>query len=127
MQDFSTFKRTTIRYWEGRRIVYNLALVAPSFFGYRFGDNLNSGGDAHDHHYTYVLIWLALSALGANICYTFCYVLEFLLGNDDPASAWMKWGRTASFIFGLLLSMLLALAGGANIAAMEWHYGLGVH
>lgn len=90
-------------------------------------DNLNWGGDPHDHNYAYMLTWFALSAIGANICYTFCYALEFLFGNDAPASSWMKWGRTTSFIFGLILSMLLALIGGANIANMEWNHEIRLH
>jgi hypothetical protein len=76
-------------------------------------------------HYPYILTWLALSAVGANICYSFAYALEFFFGNDNPASAWLRFGRTSAFIGGVLFAMLLALIGGYNIAQLHWNYGIG--
>jgi hypothetical protein len=124
MRDFLSFKRATIRYWERRRLIYNLALLLPAVFGYGFTDTMNWVGDAHTTHYSYILPWFALSALGANIWYTFAYVSEFLFGSDEPASRWLRYGRTTTFVGGVLFSMLLALIGGGNIANMEWNYGI---
>jgi len=124
MHDYPTFKKTAIRYWERRRIFYNLALLLPAFFGYSFTDNMNWVGDAHRADYSFILFFFLLSAVGANICYTFAYVLEFLFGSDEPTSRWVRYGRTTSFVAGLLFSMLLALIGGANIANMEWNFGV---
>ena len=124
MGDYHAFKLAAIRYWERRRVIYNLALLLPAWFGYRFADTLNWVGDLHETHYSYILPWFALSALGANICYSFAYALEFLFGNDEPTSPWMRYGRTTAFVGGVLFAMLLAVIGGRNIAEMEWHHGI---
>lgn len=34
MRDYDAFRKTAIRYWERRRIFYNLALIFPALFGY---------------------------------------------------------------------------------------------
>jgi hypothetical protein len=124
MHDYHTFRHTAIRYWERRRIIYNLALLLPAWFGYGFTDNLNWVGDTHETHYSYILPWFALCAVGANVCYSFAYALEFLFGNDDPTSRWMRYGRTTAFVGGVLFAMLLALIGGWNIAIMAWFHGV---
>jgi len=79
------------------------------------------GGDPHKTHYGLVLWWFALSALGANICYSFAYVVEFLFGSDDPKSRWLRFGRTTAFVGGVVFGILLALVGGRNIATMEYY------
>lgn len=121
MREFNSFKRSAISYWERRRIIYNAALVLPAFFGYMVTAGLAYVGDPHPTLYRFVLVWLALSALGANICYSFAYALEFLFGSDDPASCWLRFGRTTFFVGGVLFAMLLALIGGRNIAMMEFY------
>ena len=62
-----------------------------------------------------------MSAFGANVCYSFAYALEFLFGSDEPTSRWMRFGRTGTFVAGVLFAMLLALIGGRNIAGMEYY------
>src|SRR5882762_8426315 len=121
MRDYHAFRHTAIRCWERRRIIYNLALVPPTFFGYGLTDTLNWVGDPHETHYSFILPWFALSALGANICFSFAYALEFLFDSDEPTSWWMRYGRTTVFVGGVLFAMLLALIGGRNIAEIEWH------
>jgi hypothetical protein len=124
MRDYQTFRKSAIRYWERRRIFYNLALVPPAYVGFFFTDTLNWVGDPHETHYSYVLPWFAVCGFAANICYTIAYALEFLLGNDDPMSGWLRFNRSAAFVGGTLFSMFLALMGGYNIAQMEWHYAI---
>lgn len=114
-------RKKAIRYWERRRIFYNLAVVPPAFVGYALADTMNYVGDPHVTHYGFVLLWLALSALGANVCYSFAYALEFFLGGPDGASRWLRFGRTTAFVGGVLFAMLLALIGGRNIADMEYY------
>ena len=122
MRDYHAFRHTAIRYWERRRIIYNLVLVPPAIFGFGFTDTLNWVGDPHETHYSFILPLFALSAVGANICYTFAYALEFLLGSDDPTSRWMRYGRTTAFVGGVVFAMFLALIGGRNIAEMDWYH-----
>jgi hypothetical protein len=120
MQDYHTFKHTAIRYWERRRIIYNLLLIPPSFFAYMLTAGVMYVGDPHDTLYGFLLFWFTLSALGANAAYSLVYALEFLIDNDDPTSTWLCSGRRAVFVCGLILSMVLALVGGRNIAIMEY-------
>jgi hypothetical protein len=109
-------RKKAIRYWERRRIFYNLALVPPAVVGYALADTLNWAGDPHTAHYGFALFWFALSALGANVCYSFAYALEFFFGSAHGAPRW----RTTVFVGGVLFGMLLALIGGRNIADMEY-------
>jgi hypothetical protein len=122
MRDYHTFKKTAIRYWERRRIIYNIALVLPSGFSYMIAAGFDRMGDDYGWHPYYVAFLFTLSALGANVCYSFAYSLEFLFGSDDPVSRWLRFGRTAAFVGGVLFAMLLALIGGRNIADMEFYY-----
>ena len=121
MQDYHLFRKTAIRYWERRRLFYNLALIPPSFFGYMLAAGLLYVGDPPETQNAYVLFWLVMSAFGANVCYSFAYALEFLCGSDDPASRWLRFGRSTAFVGGVLFAMLLALIGGRNIAEMEFY------
>lgn len=124
MHERYTFRQLALRYWERRRIIYNLALIPPAFVGYAVADTLNWVGDAHKTHYGFIVFWLAMSAFGANICYSFAYALEFLFGDDTPTSGWVRFGRTSAFVGGVLVAMFLALIGGRNIADMEYYEGI---
>src|SRR6185503_14190212 len=120
MCNYQTFRRTAIRYWERRRILYNLALVPPAFFGYMLTAGVIYVGDPHRSHFSYVLLLFAVSALAANICYSFAYALEFVFGSDDPTSRWLRFGRTSVFVAGGFFAMVLALIGGREIALTEF-------
>jgi len=127
MRDFGAFRRSAFRYWERRRILYNLALVPPSLFSFALTDTLYHVGDPHKIHYWRLLLVFGLSALGANICYCFAYALEFVLGDDAPTSRWMLFGRTTALVAGILFAILLALIGGWNIAQWEWYFNAQAH
>lgn len=127
MTDPSTYKRSAIRYWERRRIFYNLALLPPAFFSYMIASAINWAGNPPGMDVAYVLCLFAASAIGANICYSFAYVPEFLLGTGDSASRWLRSGRTTVFILGILFAMLLAFVGGINIAGMDYYHWIHLH
>lgn len=116
MHDFPAFKRSVIRYWEKRRLLYNAALVLPTILGYAIG----TGIDGLDTNISVTLPALLLGILGANICYSFAYTLEFFYGSDDPTSTWVLSGRTSALIGGILFAMFLAFLGGINLAQLEW-------
>ena len=124
MEDFQAFRRSAIRYWERRRIVYNVALVLPALIGFAVTETVNWVGDPHELHYFFILTLLAVSAVGANICYSFAYGLEFLFASDNPNSRWLRFGRTSALIAGILFAMFLSLLGGYNIAQLHWDWGL---
>ena len=104
MRDYIAYRHTAIRYWEMRRIIYNLALGLPAYFSYGLMDTLNWVGDPHETHYSYILPLFMGSAVAANFCYSFCYALEFVFGSDDPTSRWLHFGRTAVFVAGVLFA-----------------------
>ena len=113
-----------MRYWEIRRLFFNLALLPPSFFGFMLTSGLLYVGDPHETHYGYVTFWFVLSALGANLWYSFVYALEFFCWSGESQSRWTRRGRLVVFVLGVLFSMFVALIGGRNIAEMEFAHGL---
>jgi hypothetical protein len=119
MRDYPAYKKSAIRYWERRRILYNLLLVPPALVGYMVTSSLIYVGDPHRTLHGLVLSMLVLCIVGANVCFSFAYALEFFFGSDDPASRWLQSGRRAALIVGVLLAILLALIGGRDIARME--------
>ena len=123
MRDYDSYRKTAIRYWERRRIVYNLALILPALFGYIIVAGVSAGvGDLRRLGTGAVLALFLVSALGANACYSLAYALEFLFGNDAPDSRWLRFWRPLLIVLGTLFSMLLALIGGRNIAVMEYSF-----
>jgi hypothetical protein len=120
IHDFKTHKTLALSYWEKRRIVYNLCLIPAAlggFFGYRY---LVRGPLEPQMSLPVVAEYFLFCAIGANICYSFAYAVEFLLGADRPDSAWMTGGRTACFVAGLLLSVALAFVAAGSIATMVY-------
>lgn len=120
MRDFDAFRGSAIRYWE-LRIIYNIALIPPAFAGYVVPAGISAGvGDEAQFGLCGILLLFFLSALGANVCFSFAYALEFLFGNDAPESPWLLFWRPLLMVLGTLFAMLLAFCGGANIAIMEY-------
>jgi hypothetical protein len=112
-----------IRYWERRRIIYNLLLTPPAILGWGFGGAV--GGAVGDHAPVEVgglLLLFVFAAICANICYTFSYALEFLMLSADNDGALLRNSRTAAFILGCVLSIPLALIGGRNIAFIQYAF-----
>lgn len=94
MHDFATYRKSAIRYWERKRIAYNLALVLPAFLGYGLAAGVSAGvGDQPHHGWGAVLFLFVLSAIGANACFSLGYALEFLFGSDSPDSRWPRFWR----------------------------------
>ena len=121
MCDFDAFRRSAIRYWELRRIIYNVALIPPAFIGYILPAGISAGvGDEAQFGFGGVLLLFFLSALGANVCFSFVYALEFLFGDDAPDRPWLLFWRPLVMVLGTLFAMLLAFFGGANVAMMEY-------
>src|SRR5690349_15483060 len=113
MRDYDGFRKSAIRYWERRRLFYNLALILPAVLGYflsamvpaAVGDKSHLGSGA-------IIALFMVSALGANVCYCFGYALEFIFGSDEPDCRWVSFWRPVSFELGTLVSIALAFVGG---------------
>src|SRR5439155_15645848 len=121
--DFHSFKHTAIRYWERRRIIYNLLLAPPSLCAYFLLSDHSAGvGDRERFGIGTVTFLFLANAAGANICYSMAYALEFLIGSDEPDSCWSNSGRTGVLIAGILFAMLLSFWTGRNIAIMQYSF-----
>ena len=110
-----------MRYWEFRRIIFNLLLIPLAVLGWVMAGGLNYAGASQERHYAYLLRMFVGFAAAANICYSLAYCLEFMFG-DDPASPWVRLGRTRVFLAGLFASMIVAVVGGWNIARLDVYF-----
>ena len=119
MRDFHEIKQSATRFWERRRLYYNLGLVLPALFGYSMGATAAARhGLVRESGTEIVILFFVLWAIPANICYTFAYALEFLFGSESAESRWLRPGRTVAFVCGTLLAMLLAVFGGSDVGWM---------
>ncbi|HSH93695.1 MAG TPA: hypothetical protein VK968_06085, partial [Roseimicrobium sp.] len=102
MIDYQSSRRVALRYWEKRRLWYNFALVPPALLGYAPSELSAAVGDQQRIGMVGVVWLFVLSALGANICYSFAYTLEFFFATEDPKSRWLRSGRPFVFVAGIL-------------------------
>ncbi|HET6906022.1 MAG TPA: hypothetical protein VFH52_03635 [Rhodanobacteraceae bacterium] len=91
-----------IRYWELRRIVYNLALAAVVIalavaFWTRIRERLSFE----------LLLGLVVLAVLANLCYCAAYLADVPMQLSSYRAGWRRW-RWLLWIFGVLFGMALA-------------------
>jgi len=114
-------KNEAFRYWERRRIVYNLLLVPPALAGWFFRSVIPAGvGDEQKIGLSGVALLFVAYAAAANLCFTYAYVLEFWFLTDDPKQYWKHSGRSLIFAAGCVLSIVLAFWSGVQIATLEY-------
>jgi hypothetical protein len=92
----------TIRYWELRRIWYNLALALLVVWWVvrtwpHFAPVMNLGS----------LRKLLVLALIANVCYSTAYVVDFAVQASAPGPRWRRW-RGLLWLAGTLFALLFA-------------------
>jgi hypothetical protein len=90
-----------LRFWEPRRILYNLILTTVVFV-WIF---------ATWPHFRPALAWATLLPLGflaflANLCYCAAYVVDLPLQSSDLRALWIR-RRWALWLLGTLLALLL--------------------
>jgi len=93
--------RDPVRYWELRRIVYNLILSAAAIAWVALTWP----------HFRPAFTWRTIPPLAflvamANLCYCAVYGAELTVRALSPAGTWRHW-RLAIFIAGTLLALLL--------------------
>jgi len=91
-----------IRYWEPRRIVYNLALavvvlVSAVTFWMQIRDRIS---------FEPLLALLVLAVL-ANVCYSAAYLMDLPMQLSSHAGIWKRW-RWLLWLFGMLFGVALA-------------------
>ncbi len=94
--------RDAARYWESRRIVYNLVLmvVVIGWVGLtwpHFRNALNFSA----------LLKMTVPALLANACYCAAYLVDIPVGHSVLAPQWQRW-RPGLWVAGTLFATLLA-------------------
>jgi hypothetical protein len=120
-ETFRTFRGFMIRYWEKRRLAYNAALFLPALFGHTLMAGISEGlGEPSRYSAAPVLLMFILAAIGANVCYSLVYALEFLVAGSRWQRHWEKHGRVTLFVVGTFFAMFLALLGGRNIAIIQY-------
>ena len=94
--------RDAIRYWEPRRIWYNLALTALA------GAWVLLTWPHFRHALTlqHLLELLVLAAL-ANLCYSAAYLIDIPMQQSSFNVAWRRW-RWALWLMGTLLALVIA-------------------
>lgn len=123
MNDFAAYRKSAIRYWERRRIGYNVLLIPCMAFGFLVAAGMN-GLDDREMRLGWVgtLLLFGGYLFTANLCYSLVYATEFIFGSEDARSMWRRWLATAVFTAGTLFSLPMGLVIGRDIANIA--YGL---
>lgn len=97
-----------IRYWEVRRIIYNVVLTAIVLLNYFFYEPAPRGSFAE------LLIPMFFLAVIANVFYCTAYPVDVFVQMSGFRSLWLRW-RWVLFIIGLTYASILAyvITGGA--------------
>jgi preprotein translocase subunit SecY len=91
-----------IRFWEPRRILYNLVLTAVTVFWFVLGwSHFRPGVNLQ------LLLALLVLAAAANVCYCAAYLVDIPLQYSSFRAAWRRH-RWWLWLAGVLLAMLLA-------------------
>lgn len=123
MSELNESRKAAIKFWERWRIAYNLALMPPTFVGYVHG-GINVSLGAPELSFAETAGILLLAILGANLCYTIAYVFEFFLLDSRLHQAWLRTGRPAILLLGILFGMILAYFGGMDLVYVQYQ-GIG--
>ena len=98
----------SIRYWERKRIWYNLFLIIPTALGYMLSLGVSSGiGDDVNTDVVKTLTQFFLCAVGANIAFSTAYLPDFFIQLSDFKETWKNY-RWCLFALGFLISFPLA-------------------
>jgi hypothetical protein len=101
-----------VRYWEPRRLVYNLALsvvvignallLGPTFWSQR----------------EYLIPFLTRAALLANICYCAAYPIDLFLEAPERGGVWprRRWVLfTSGTVFAMMIAQFLTMVAAMNV------------
>ncbi len=98
----------SIKYWEKKRLWYNLYLIIPTLFGFMLGLGFATGiGDPVNSNTSLMLLQFFFCAILANIAYSTAYIPDIFIQLSDFKESWKK-RRWLLFAFGCLISFPLA-------------------
>ena len=119
--DCKSAKQQAIRYWERRRWVFLAFLVPPTVFFYLGASELPAGiSDRRMMSDFEIFVAFLFAFFGANICYSFAYVVEFFYLGSPRYSGYVKRGRSLWFALGCALGIFLAVSTARAIAFAEF-------
>jgi len=98
-----------IRYWERRRLYYNLILALIVV-----GMGLVIWPQSLKLLEFSTLLWLFVLAALANVCYTAAYIVDIGFQLSAYRAGWLRW-RLALWIFGTVLAAALTYIGMAVV------------
>jgi len=105
------FRKSTVSYWEKRRLIYNLLLLPSALLGWNLSADFTYSIDDRIPASTgdpFVIRSVLYLLLLANVCYSMVYVLEVFMMSEKRKPFWPRGGRTVVFGIGCALGMLLA-------------------
>ena len=90
-----------VRYWEPRRVLYNLILAAIAAI-YIFDDRSRATGFLNFDQ----VLMLVFFAVAANVLYCTAYVVDAFLQHTEFSSTWRRF-RGILFVLGTVVAMIL--------------------
>jgi len=118
-RSISTEQRASaVRYWESRRLGFNLMLVPPGVCGWLGYLSTAVGlSDLATLEPMALILPLLLAIAAANVLYSAVYGIEYLLLGDGQRGFSLARGRDTTFAAGCVAVFGLAFLGGAGFAA----------
>ena len=115
--DSIEIKKEAIRYWERRRIVWNVLIVIPAIYAWYIVVSDILRGDAFPKQRIPEILGAFIGAgFLANICYSFAYAAEFCFSHTALSDVYRETVRPVLFLFGCLIGIALAVFCGMVIA-----------
>jgi hypothetical protein len=105
----------SIKYWERKRIWYNLFLLLPASLGYFTALEVESNiGDQINHDKVQIITQFFFCFIGANIAFSTAYIPDMFVQLSEFKKTWRQY-RAILFILGCIISFPLALQSAAYI------------
>jgi hypothetical protein len=121
-------RRETVSYWEKRRILFNVLIVLTAGFLYLLRTSVSAGaGDTRYLTELQIAGMFLITLITANLCYSFVYALEFLIGSSNAASGWKRYGRLTVFLAGCVCGIVFAVFAAGIIGGSEYNPPPGWH
>lgn len=100
-----------IRYWETRRLVYNLVL-GLIVVGYFVAYWPTAKSELNDNN----ILGLCFLAVLANVCYCAAYIVDIFAQWSDVRPIWLKW-RWILFVLGTSFAAIITRAFAMDFTA----------
>lgn len=111
---FREIASDALRYWELRRIIYNLALIVV--VGMHFFAAWPASRSLVGWNTLLVLIFLAVLA---NVCYCAAYVVDLFVQFSGLREEWAQW-RWAVLLVGTIFAAVIAHFFSSSVFSQPW-------